>query len=181
MGNGKRGNYLGKRVDQLKGYSTPVFADEHGGDRRCYEPCGTERGTRSGRSTTFSGCPCGEARLGQGKHQNYQAGDIPGETQVALLEDSHQCRNHRTGRADHRGTSADVRTGGKGDRAVSDRKGSTSRGPSLAGNLPPRFLSRRGDNDQRAPGNLARPVGHQSRGTRGSDLRASWRPHAGYK
>ena len=76
------------------------------------------------------------------------------------------------------GRALDGRGGGQGDRALPGRQGPAAGRPSLAGDLPPRLLSRRPDPDQRPERHRHGPLGHQGQGARRAGVRAAGRPDA---
>ena len=119
----------------------------------------------------------GEA-AGRGKHPHHEARDVPRQAALAVPEGPHRRRHRRPRRAGRRRAGADVRRGRQGDRAVPGRQGPAAGRPPLAGDLPPRLLSRRPDPHQRAQRHRHGAVGHQGQGARRAGLRAARRADA---
>ena len=114
----------------------------------------------------------------QGPASDHEAGNLAGQAALAVPEGPHQCRDRRPGRADRRGAGGDRRDRGQGDRALPGRQRPAPGGSSLAGDLPPRLLSRRPDPHQRLERHRHGLVGHQGQGAGRAGLRAARRPDA---
>ena len=106
---------------------------------------------------------------------DHPAGDDPRQAEVAVPQGPHRRRDRRPRRADRRGEGGDLRRRDQGAGGVPHRQGPEAGRPPLAGDVPPRLLSRRAGAHQRHQRRRHGPLGHQGQGPRRPRLRAARR------